>query len=203
MALNPTSENSTESRPSKTGLHHTITKDIPGPIDGGHFGYGASIDIDFDQSPTLQLAFSQIASQAQHLDEAGILTLVETTADELFVTRDERSVDNLRDKLRREKGAATLEDFAVANTGFCSQSAAFEALMLERLVQNGQLKGQPTISGFDVETADYSGGHTYCKYVSGTNSYILDAMSGYAGPEDQYAQVREEIEWQIKRDLGN
>ncbi len=184
--------------------YSSIIRDVPGKIDGGFFGYGSAFVIEFDKSPLLKGLFEEIEAEVgNEPSEEIVLGVVYKKTCELFTNSNEKEVDALGYRIRNKIGIVSLENFAQAKTGFCTQASAFEALMIEKLIEKGRIKGNVSISGFDVETPEYSGGHVFCRFESRTKKWVLDAMAPFMGSEEDYEPVKKDIVWKIERDFGS
>ena len=202
LRYNPLYEEPTgETKIGSFAGRHIIARDTK--INGGVYlgaGVREAIVVDDEKYPQeLDQVYKELSQRMKNLRGVNLFTMIHDITREKMGRNQglgvEKEVDNLVRQLVTEYGPDTkirLNKFLEKGIGVCRHRALLAGYLIERLVNEGVLKGKVSI---DRSTIYGKGGHAWVRWEgSGGEIIIIDPSIGFVGKIENAPKV-----WDYKR----
>lgn len=188
--------------------YHFIPRKYQGKFDHGFNRFGGSFYINFQQSPHLQQLYQEIASGIKDKPNLSILDQLTSVnqriaqqfppveyADVVYFGSDRASELN--------KNILSLDEFVAGRKALCGHASLTGAVILEKLVENGLIQGQPFVDSFadSLPQATVDGHIWYGFETPDRKRFLMDALYDYCGDEEGYKKVLDEVMFYIIRSV--
>jgi YfiH family protein len=166
------------------------------PIDKTVYRRSWDYYVDFEKSPTLGVLYEEIKSRIRPEQKPEELaTTIAESIRGVFTNVSKREVDRFKGQKKREKkGFVSLEDYAVAGYGNCSQLSIVFALMIEKLSKDKIISGIATIEEAFWSGDFAAGGHVWASFgAKARDRIIVDIAQNFIGTPEEYIKTLERV----------
>jgi hypothetical protein len=170
-------------------------------INGGvYLGANAreAVVVDFEKDREIMALYEKVLSAAEGRDEEGILQAVFDKVSKSFSRRSSRHVEQLVDWLGLGNDQKVLLGmFVREKTGCCRHSALACGAIIEKLIDEGYLKGKVSVDRNSFNILSYNLAHAWCRYTSAEGRVtVLDVAKDYIGGLTKKGDI---VPWEYKR----
>lgn len=178
---------------------HVIKRDTR--INGGvYLGANAreAVVVDFKKDEELDALYSRVLAGISDKDEDGILQAVYEAVSKSFPSCSSRYVEEFIDQLGIGNDQKVLLGLFIRDrTGCCRHSALACGAVIERLIDEGCLKGKVSIDRNSFNILSYNLAHAWCRYTSAEGRVtVLDVAKDYIGGLTKKGDI---VPWEYKR----
>lgn len=171
------------------------------PINGGIYLGGntrEAIVVDYQNSSQLRLAYRQAKEMAT--DNSGkvkrgkvLQAVYDLTKDKIEFSGDEVDLIIKNNSVGKD-GKISLGIFLQEGYGVCRHMALLSALLLEKFVDEGHIRGKPSVD----RNSCFHSAHAWCRYTNYSGTvYIIDPAKNFLGT---LQNSKEKMVWEYFRD---
>lgn len=185
-----------ESKPTSSEKPYVDYREGSPRVDRTLYGFSWSYIIDYEKSPTLQRVYESIKTKAAVAkNEHEIVDVVFAAVAELYTTQAIPEVNEFKNRKKKEtEGRMSLEHYAAAHTGNCSQMTTTAQLMFEKLKDAGMVAGELVMKSAHWDNEFTAGGHVWGVYTAADGKHtVLDIARDYYGDEDGHQAILEQV----------